>query len=123
MRVRSLSTRSRIAIPARVMEQPWHLRHVRACQEPVTCNERAIVGLCDGLHALISGLDLPDGDDEVFVDRYLTPYLGSIIEGIHGLLNLNTGRIDPGLVSAWLFEIAPLVSWDMDLSRPTYKEA
>lgn len=120
MRVRSLSTRSRIAIPARVSQQDWHLRHVRACQEPATLNERAIVGLCDGLHALVTGLD--PNDDGVFVDRYLTPYLGSIMEGIHGLLNLNTGRIDPGLVSAWLFEVAPLVSWDLDRSCPTYEE-
>lgn len=81
----------------------WDKRHNEALENPLFF-ERAVVSMLTGLEMYIHDHQ-ERYEDEVFNDGVLSRYIVDVANGIRGLLNGETGRLDCGTIDARLVEI------------------
>lgn len=65
----------------------------------LTRHERAILSLADGIEQYV-------GSAADHADPLSSEYLFRILDGFGGLLNYDTGRLQPGVLSSWAVSVA-----------------
>ena len=105
---------------ARNLDQTgWARGNFTAATFPSTPYEEAIVMLCDGINWYVNAYAKVQGQDDSEMDYLTGDWVGTVIDGVRGMLNGDLGRLDGGTVDAWLLYVAEQIGYDCDTSEWT----
>lgn len=93
--------------------QSWRDRHNAAVKRP-RASERSILALCEALETICAQC-ADETADYLLRDDVLLP----IFQAASSFLDWDLGRLDGGMISAWLYDRAASVGIDLDIGEVT----
>ena len=109
---------------ARDLDQTgWARGNFTAATFPSTPYEIAIVALCEGIQKYVDAYAQTNNPEDSEMDYLTGDWVGTIIDGVRGMLNGDLGRLDGGTVDGWLVYVAEEIGYDCDASEWTGKKA